>query len=148
MSEPTIQELIDEVIEDAKIVGITINTGMTILHTELDTSRSALLSRIMQMQQEVESSKTDYGLLSDDYKQIVISLEKAKQEAYEWHKVDQRYLWLEEIYDNLCDILEVEDNDATFEDGIIVSKAQELKDALSQHYPHADLNAEGKEVKE
>lgn len=51
MTEPTIQELIDEVIEDAKIYGINMNAGGNI-YSSLDTSRAALLSRITQMETE------------------------------------------------------------------------------------------------
>jgi len=46
-------------------------------------------------------------------------------------KYEQRYLWLEEVYDNIRDMLGVEDTDATFEDGLVVEKLASLQAELA-----------------
>jgi seryl-tRNA synthetase len=175
MTEPTIQELIQLINDrdgqtDEDLIRELINQTKKFACAEPCSdeeieaqdkqlaARSALLSRITQIQQEAESAKTDYDLLSDDYNQLGISLEKAKQESDEWKASYTRALKdSDALYASKTAAQEEAEEWHKMADTLIcwvdtrdgerVLSAIEDYNTLSLRYPHAS-NEKGTEGKE
>ena len=154
MTEPTIEQLIDDVIEDAKIYGINMNAGGN-LYSSLETSRAALLSEITEIQSSLEDEQKAHddiaticfraGAEADDgtsisaVKNLAKMVTQLQQEADEWRTMSVKLAEQLEYPDGLYGL--------THCDSTTLQAYRDLSQSYNHAHPDEDTSVEGTEVK-
>ena len=88
MTEPTIQELIDDLVTSSGLYQEAVpGEEEHERNDDLQSARAALLSRITSLQQEADEWKASYTRALKDSDDLFAANTALKQEADEWHKV-------------------------------------------------------------
>lgn len=143
MSEPTIQELIQELIGAAVRFG---HTGLLMKKTKSDSIKDAgdaLLSSITQLQQEADEWKKSYDRALKDSDELYAAktallerAENAEKEADEWHKMADK---LAESLEHIVDISDI----GTPSTIRLIYKYRYLAECYPHAHPSEDTSVEG-----